>query len=237
MKQILLALFLTIAPFHLGTSAEAPQAANTVPAVKDCVGPSFNGDAISIQNICPQTVEATWFFGTGHQGFATLAPKARVPTGVNAGEIPELGALRFFACPTDHPAFLTPDGGFLTEPVPTHICGTAHANFTGTTPRTFKYDVLTSGDCVLEKGSLTFTSSGQGKWEARIHTNHTTNRDIWHVNFTVLDGAGHQLFPVSPGDSPNMYGSPSPVIPWAIQFNFDAAHFADIQNVQIATSC
>lgn len=103
--------------------------------------------------------------------------------------------------------------------------------------KSFSYDLLTAGDCVLERGELTFSASGQGSWRATIHTNHTTNRDIWHVSFNVLDAQGRQVMPVFLGDSPNMYGSPSPRIPWAVNFNFNPGQFAAINRVTVRTSC
>ena len=106
-----------------------------------------------------------------------------------------------------------------------------------TSPKTFNYDVLTAGDCVLEQGTLSFSPTGEGRWRATIHTNHTTNRDIWHMSFNVLDSAGHQVFPVFIGDSPAMFGSPSPLIPWAVDFNFNANQFRGIYRITIRSSC
>jgi hypothetical protein len=103
--------------------------------------------------------------------------------------------------------------------------------------RSFSYNLLTSGDCVLERGHLTLNADGTGQWTAYIHTNHTTNRDIWHVSFNVVDSSGRQLFPLFLGDSPNMYGSPSPTIPWSVQFQFNASQFRNISQVRISTSC
>jgi hypothetical protein len=103
--------------------------------------------------------------------------------------------------------------------------------------KSFSYDLLTAGDCVLERGRLTLNPDGSGQWTAYIHTNHTTNRDIWHVSFNVVDSSGRQLFPQFLGDSPGMYGSPSPTIPWVVNFQFNASQFRLIDHVTIQTSC
>jgi hypothetical protein len=101
-----------------------------------------------------------------------------------------------------------------------------------------RFDLLTSGDCVLQQGQLILNPGGSGEWEAYIHTNHTTNRDIWHMNFVALDAGGNQLFSISVGDSPNMYGSPSPTIPWAVDFQFPARLLPKVASVRIArNSC
>lgn len=103
--------------------------------------------------------------------------------------------------------------------------------------RGFNYNLLTAGDCVLERGHLTLNPDGTGQWTAYIHTNHTTNRDIWHISFSVIDSNGRQIFPIFLGDSPYMYGSPSPTIPWSIQFQFNTSLFRSIAQVRISTSC
>jgi Family of unknown function (DUF6294) len=100
------------------------------------------------------------------------------------------------------------------------------------------FDLLTSGDCVLQRGQITLSPDGSGQWEAWIHTNHTTNRDIWHMNFVALDSSGNQLFWINIGDSPDMYGSPSPTIPWATDFQFPSRMFPRIATIRIArNSC
>jgi len=222
-----------------GSSHAVPQGSST-PGVKNCLGPDFDDtDMVYIKNVCQQPLAATWFFGTGHQGSAMLAAGDRISTGVTSDQIPQLGSLRFFACPQSSPVFRDSGGAHLTGPNPDFHCSPRDPHhWDAHSPRTFKYDVLTSGDCVMQEGSLSFDSTGHGKWVAKIHTNHTTNRDIWHLDFNVLDANGQSLFPVGIGDSPAMYGSPSPTIPWAIEFQFDPSKFTLIDDVDMSrNSC
>jgi hypothetical protein len=104
-------------------------------------------------------------------------------------------------------------------------------------PKTLNFGTMTAGDCVLENGRLTFFPDGNGRWEANIHTNHTTNRDIWHIWFSINGSGNQRLFTVMPGDSPGMYGSPSPTIPWVAGFKFNASQYGAIAKAEVHNRC
>ena len=239
----LLLLFLVTSASCVSAQGTRPSASasggDSVSGLEKCIGPTFDDQGvISIASRCTVPVEITWFYGVGNQGTASLSPHDSVSTDVSASQIPRLGVLRFFACPSTHPIFRDSKGEYLNAPSTEYHCDLDNAKIaTSNAPRTFTYDLLTSGDCVLERGALTFDAKGNGQWRAKIHTNHTTNRDIWHVSFTALDSNGRPLFPVSLGDSPAMFGSPSPTIPWAVMFTFDAAKFRLLDHVTVQTSC
>jgi len=219
-------------------SASSPAA--SVPGLENkCVdSDSDDQGLLFIVNHCSVPVEIMWFFGQGNQSVATLPAGNKISTGTTGADIPRLGVLRYFACPSTHPVISDSGGRYLTAPTDEYHCEFDTARISNSTaPRAFSYDVLTSGDCVLQKGLLTFNAKGEGKWRASIHTNHTTNRDIWHISFEVEESNGRSLFPVPLGDSPAMYGSPSPTIPWAVDFNFDPAKFKFIDHVTVRTSC
>jgi len=237
MRNSALLLLLMTAVATAGPAAQQP--ALSVPGMDKCVSSdSDDTGLISLSNRCTVPVEITWFYGNGNQGYATLAPGATASTGTTGADIPRLGVLRYFACPSTHPVIADPNSQFVTTPVPDYRCEIDMAQSSNSTsPKTFPYDVLTSGDCVLERGTLTFNANGEGKWRSQIHTNHTTNRDIWHVSFNVVESTGRPLFPVFLGDSPAMYGSPSPTIPWAVIFKFDPAKFRFISHISVRTSC
>jgi len=238
---LLLALLLLLGQTPHISAQDAPASAPAGGSVEPlkCIGTAYGdqGD-LSITSHCTEPVEAMWFFGNGHQGSASLAPGETAPTGVNVSQISELGPLRFFSCPATHPVFRDSSGGILSAPAQDYHCDAMQPHhWPPNAPRTFTYEVLTSGDCVLEHGALTFKPTGEGQWTAKIHTNRTMNRDIWHVSFNVVDAKGQPLFPVSLGDSPAMYGSPSPVIPWGIVFQFNTSQFKSIDHVIVHTSC
>jgi len=221
---------------HAGTLVKSGQ---PVAGMDRCVMASFdNAGMISVQSRCEVPVEVMWFFGSGHEGTGSLTPGKEVSTGVNAVSIPELGVLHLFACPSSRPIFHDDSGEYLSAPVTSYHCDEDNTRVSNSmAPRLFTYDVLTSGDCVLQSGALTLNANGDGHWRARIHTNHTTNRDIWHVSLVVVDSNGRPLFSVPLGDSPAMYGSPSPTIPWAIDFSFEVAKFKLVDHVKVRTSC
>lgn len=221
-------------------SSESASSAHSVNGLQNMCVQSDSDDTgtLFIVNKCAVAVETMWFFGGGNQGFASLAAGERASTGVTGAEIRNLGVLSYFACPATHPVISDANGQFVSAPVREYHCEIDTAKSTDSKlPKSFPYDVLTSGDCVLEKGELTFNANGQGQWRAKIHTNHTTNRDIWHMSFNVVESTGRPLFPVFVGDSPAMYGSPSPTIPWAVNFQFDPAKFRLISHVTMRQSC
>lgn len=73
-----------------------------------------------------------------------------------------------------------------------------HPMFLGSIPsKTYTWNQLTSGDCVLGEGStVTIWADGNMKFSGVVWTNHTHSGDQWHHFIEFQDYRGFKLFTI-----------------------------------------
>lgn len=55
------------------------------------------------------------------------------------------------------------------------------------TNKSFTFDTRQKGDCILQKGTIVFSSDGIVTWDAQVKTDHTHSGDYWHINIYPHD--------------------------------------------------
>lgn len=118
-------------------------------------------------------------------------------------------------------------------PPPKGTHGHSQGNTTSTVQaKIFTFDQLHYGDGQQDNGKLGIQSDGLGLFECNVLTYHTSNVDIWHSNFQLMDATGKQLFGTEWLDGPKMKNNnpPNHYI-WTVRFLFPPEIFNAIASV------
>ena len=100
----------------------------------------------------------------------------------------------------------------------------------------FTFQDMHSGDCLQEKGLLSFRENGQVDWDAVVSTSHTVFGDVWHARFNFLDADGVAIGNTMSHDSPTM-GVPGNRQHWTFTDHVDSSILHKIAQVREVPSC